>query len=182
MCSYIFPDCPGYSCQVVVQARLSLLQALESIELRTQRNPWSAQAISGCFDKTYKVVVLYEGEISRGFAVIYNTRISTDLLSIGVDPCCQGRGLGRFLLRCTLKEADAGGAGECFLEVRVSNERAIALYHSFDFAIVGTRRNYYPAVCGFPAEDAYTMRLDNIRAGLQREQESRVHPVPSGSP
>lgn len=168
---YIFPNCPDYCCKVVVQAQLSLLNALESIEKRTQKHPWNAQTLSGCFDKSYKVIVLYEKEISRGFAVILNTKISTDLLSIGVEPLCQGKGLGRFLLRCTLQEAEAGGAGECFLEVRVSNERAISLYRSFEFEIAGIRKNYYPPVCGYPAEDAYTMHLENIRAGLGHEQE-----------
>lgn len=154
------------SCVSVSESSLSLLKALELIEQRTQKNPWNAQSLKECFSDTYKVIVLYAGKISEGFAVIYNTKVTTDLLTIGIDPEYQGRGLGRFLLRCALAEALHGGADECFLEVRVSNTRAQNLYRSLGFEQVGLRHGYYGADSSGPAEDAYTMRLADIRAAL----------------
>ena len=46
-------------------------------------------------------------------------------------------------------------AGECFLEVRASNQSAYRLYERYGFNEVGRRRDYYPAVGG--REDALVM-------------------------
>lgn len=165
------------SAVAVTEKRLSLIHALELIEQRTQKNPWNAQSLTECFSDAYKVIVLYVGELSQGFAVIYNTRFTTDLLTIGVDPSFQGKGYGRFLLECTLREALEGGAEECFLEVRVSNIRAQSLYKSMGFEIVGTRKEYYQKTSSEPAEDAYTMQLSDIATALSR-RESTVNGVP----
>lgn len=72
--------------------------------------------------------------------------------TIGVDPAEQGRGTGRALLRGLLAAADALDA-ETFLEVRVDNAPALALYRSEGFGVVGTRRRYYAS-----GADAHTMR------------------------
>lgn len=153
---------PNVCCKTVTEARISLIDALELIEQRTQKNPWNAQSLSECFQDEYRTAVLFVGHDPQGFAVIYNTRFTTDLLSIGIDPMYQGKGYGRFLLRCILREALLADANECFLEVRVSNERAINLYKSFGFEIAGKRRGYYSATSAGPAEDAYTMALYDI--------------------
>jgi ribosomal-protein-alanine N-acetyltransferase len=162
---YVLKDAKdrGVRCETVTEARVSMLDALELIEQRTQKHPWSAQSLGECFSDSYRTAVLFVDKVPQGFAVIYNTRFSTDLLSIGVDPEYQGRGYGRFLLRCILREALDAGADECFLEVRVSNERAISLYKSFGFEVAGLRRNYYSSSSAGPAEDAYTMVLHDIR-------------------
>jgi ribosomal-protein-alanine N-acetyltransferase len=73
--------------------------------------------------------------------------------TIGVDPACQGRGIGRRLLDELLAFADGAAV---YLEVRTDNEAAIALYRSTGFAQIGLRRHYY-RVSG---ADAYTMRRE----------------------
>jgi ribosomal-protein-alanine N-acetyltransferase len=77
--------------------------------------------------------------------------------TIGVDPACQGRGIGRRLLDELLEFADGGVV---YLEVRTDNEAAIALYRSVGFEQVGLRRRYY-RVSG---ADAYTMRREACHA------------------
>ena len=54
--------------------------------------------------------------------------------------CC---GIGKKLLRLSLEAATRNGAEQAILEVRVSNEPALALYYSLGFAKVGLRKNYY---------------------------------------
>ncbi len=61
-----------------------------------------------------------------------------------VHPEYQGRGLGTWLLGSLLEEAVARGLERATLEVRVSNERAIALYQKFGFLVAGRRKKYYP--------------------------------------
>jgi ribosomal-protein-alanine N-acetyltransferase len=47
-----------------------------------------------------------------------------------------------------LLRADELGVEQVFLEVRPSNDIAIALYESVDFKLVGTHLSYYQAVDG----------------------------------
>ena len=67
--------------------------------------------------------------------------------------------MGRELLRRFIDDAHRLGAEQIFLEVRVSNIAAIALYASEGFATVGRRDGYYPALAeGAVGEDALVMR------------------------
>ena len=145
-------------------ASQELVEALELIEQRTMKNPWSAQSLKECFEDAYKLLAIYKKGVVAGFSVIYNTRITTDLLTIAIDPQYQGLGLGRLLLKETLREAIKGGADECFLEVRRSNIRAQSLYKSAGFEVVGVRKNYYGATLGSEAEDAFTMSVSSLSA------------------
>lgn len=75
-----------------------------------------------------------------------------EIHTIGVDPAHQGRGIGRALLDGLLAAADGIGA-TTYLEVRVDNAPALALYRGVGFAVLGTRRRYYAS-----GADAHTMR------------------------
>ena len=55
----------------------------------------------------------------------------------------RGRGLGKFLVRFLLDEMQRAGLQKASLEVRVSNEVAIALYESCGFQLLGRRKGYY---------------------------------------
>ena len=70
--------------------------------------------------------------------------------NFAVHPDWRRRGLGRTLLGHTLAEAAAAGAPKATLEVRRSNEAAIALYEHGGFLRAGQRRAYYT----HPVEDA----------------------------
>lgn len=76
-----------------------------------------------------------------------------ELLLIATLPQCRRRGIGTGLLLHLLGEAERAGCSRCFLEVRVSNEPAIRLYHRNGFRTAGVRKNYYSA----PLEDAVVM-------------------------
>ena len=154
-----------FSCRVLTRGDLGLLPAMERIEARAHRHPWSEGDLRECFGDLYRIIGLFAGGTLTGFAVIYATRVTTDLLTIGVDPDSQGRGLGTLLLRAALREAVRAGADECFLEVRAGNTAAQGLYRKFGFKVTGVRRGYYaPLRAGGSAEDALTMRLDALAA------------------
>jgi [ribosomal protein S18]-alanine N-acetyltransferase len=80
------------------------------------------------------------------------------LLNLTVAPPLQGQGHARAMLGDLVQRARAAGAAQLWLEVRVSNERARALYRRYGFAEVGRRRGYYPVTQG-PREDAIVMSL-----------------------
>ena len=75
-----------------------------------------------------------------------------EIHTIGVDASRRGEGIGRALMEQMLHTVDLLD-GPCFLEVRVDNAAAIALYESCGFFTAGVRKNYYQA----SGTDAYTM-------------------------
>ena len=157
-----------YSVRVLTRDDLSLVPQLEQIELRTQKNAWNAQSLIECFDDSYIILGLFDVEKLIGFSVIYNTKFSTDLLTIGVDPDYQGKKLGSLLLHRTLEKALDIEDMECFLEVRVSNIVAQTLYKKYGFVEVGLRKEYYNPIGAEKGEDAYTLHLSDIKAHLEK--------------
>lgn len=77
-----------------------------------------------------------------------------EVLTVGVVPSAQRRGLARQMLAALYAEAIRRGARELFLEVRIDNTPAINLYESEGFARIGRRRGYYDN----GRVDAITMR------------------------
>lgn len=63
--------------------------------------------------------------------------------TIAVHPDWRGLGLGEWLLLSLLEAGQALGAETATLEVRPSNEPALALYQKYQFEEVGRRPRYY---------------------------------------
>ena len=86
-----------------------------------------------------------------------------DVMTIGVAPQARGSGVGRAILDALLDWARQAGAAEIFLDVRPSNEGAIALYNSRGFVEIGRRPRYFRN----PVEEAVEMRAPLTRAGAK---------------
>jgi [ribosomal protein S18]-alanine N-acetyltransferase len=78
------------------------------------------------------------------------------LLNITVCPSHQRQGWARVMLDALHDWAREQQAQWVWLEVRVSNTRAIAIYESYGFRRVGLRKAYYP-LDGLQREDALVM-------------------------
>ena len=83
------------------------------------------------------------------------------MLNITVRPDLQGQGYGRLLLDKVIERSRKAGMQSILLEVRPSNQRALAVYVHAGFTQIGVRKNYYPASATNAAtrEDAIVMRL-----------------------
>ena len=90
------------------------------------------------------------------FALFRQVLDEATLLNIVPHPAWRRRGLARRLLEYGLSMLTEQGAEKVFLEVRVGNSGAIALYHDMGFVDCGLRRGYYPASNG-EREDALVM-------------------------
>lgn len=80
------------------------------------------------------------------------------LLNITVAPAWQGRGLAVAMLDRLVAACRERDLPQLWLEVRLGNERAQAVYRRYGFSDVGRRRAYYPTPEG-PREDALLMSL-----------------------
>jgi [ribosomal protein S18]-alanine N-acetyltransferase len=128
------------------------LDAVAALEASLQVFPWSRGNFEDSLNAGYGVWVARLGGELIGFSVVMSVIDEAHLLTIGICKRYQGRGFGARMLRHAMHCARLGGASKLFLEVRPSNERAVALYRHFGFQEIGRRRDYYPAVVG--REDA----------------------------
>jgi ribosomal-protein-alanine N-acetyltransferase len=94
--------------------------------------------------RTYLVAQGPSGEL-LGWAGVMVIADSAEILTVGVVPEARRRGVARALVRELVREAVRRGAVEAFLEVRVDNPAARALYADEGFAEVGARPGYYDA-------------------------------------
>ncbi len=88
--------------------------------------------------------------IVAGLLVARTVAEEAELLNIAVLPEQRRLGLGTALLAEALRRLAAAGARKTWLEVRESNQPAIAFYRQHGFTVLGRRRAYYRA----PMEDA----------------------------
>jgi [ribosomal protein S18]-alanine N-acetyltransferase len=125
-------------------------------------DPWSAEQMWGelAHVPSTRWYAVHEDEVGiDGYVGLFAVPPEGDVATIGVAPRSQGRGLGRRLLEALTAEAVRRGCTQLFLEVRVDNAPAIALYESAGFERQGRRRDYYG-----PGSDALVLRKRIARA------------------
>lgn len=120
--------------------------------------PWTRGIFEDCLRVGYICRLLEHGGVVSGHIIISAVAGEAHLLNLCVAPEMQGYGLGRRMLSHAMMAARVAVAHRMILEVRPSNWRALRLYQSAGFEIVGRRRGYYPAHEG--REDALVMARD----------------------
>lgn len=88
-----------------------------------------------------------------GYAGYWLLVDETHICTIAVHPQWRNRGLGELLLLSLLDRGMKQGASRATLEVRTSNQAALALYRKYGFEVVSRRKRYYSN----NNEDAYIM-------------------------
>lgn len=128
-----------------------------SIHRIGQPNPWSSRVFDDCLTPPYFAVYIGLKEIELGYLIGMKVLDEVTLMDIGVDAKYQGQGIGRLLMNYLVDLCLAQSIKQIWLEVRVSNERAIQLYQSVGFNLIETRKSYYVNDDG--REDALIMCL-----------------------
>jgi [ribosomal protein S18]-alanine N-acetyltransferase len=134
------------------------IPALTALELELfPQDAWPAQTwwaeLAGRPRRSY-IVIEQDGAIV-GYAGVDRGGEVADVMTIGVAPAVQGRGLGRVLMRWLIAEARSAAAEHLMLEVRADNVAAQRLYAEAGFALLTVRRRYYQP----KGVDALIMRL-----------------------
>ncbi len=138
----------------VTRFRREHLASAAELEAMCFSSPWSARALELLLgEDAYGVVCLQNGAVAAYGGMTF-APFEASVTNIAVHPDARRQGLGEAVLHGLLQAATAQGAQEIFLEVRVSNGAAIALYEKAGFETVGKRRNFYRA----PTEDALIMK------------------------
>lgn len=144
----------------IVPMRRRHLRGVLRIETQAYPKPWtyglylSELALGGlrCY-----LVARSRGEVVGYGGVMY---IGPDahVTTLATAPEFHRRGIAGRVLLGLARAAVAHGAENLTLEVRVTNEAAIALYRRFGFVPAGVRKNYYAEV----KEDALVMWANDI--------------------
>ena len=131
------------------------LEEVAAAEQRIHPFPWSPGNFRDSLAAGHDCWLRRHGAALVAFAVVMRAVDEAHLLNISVIAERQRSGLGRALLEFLCDQARQAGMQRMLLEVRTSNESAVAFYRHFDFAEIGRRRGYYPASAG--REDAIVM-------------------------
>jgi ribosomal-protein-alanine N-acetyltransferase len=133
------------------------LPAVMRTEPTIYSHPWTLGNFRDSLNAGHSAWVMEVAGELVGYALIMMVLDEAHLLNISVAKPFQGQGLGRALLAQMVEISRRYQAANMFLEVRVSNTAAIALYEAMGFCEMGIRRNYYPTKSG--REDAVLMGL-----------------------
>ena len=130
------------------------LDSVAQIEAVVFSNPWRRRDFEfSLFREGSHCRVAWLGERLVGYTVGFEISYEYHLSDFAIDPEFQGQGLGKQLLDLLLDDLDREKTHVVSLEVRVSNQKAIALYKKRGFQTLAIRKRYYSR----PKEDALVM-------------------------
>jgi [ribosomal protein S18]-alanine N-acetyltransferase len=123
---------------------LSDLNAIDAIEQRAYRTPWSRSMFASELAKGSSICLgAFEGDELVGYVVNSRYVDAWHVMNVAVDPDQQRRGIATRLLEHLFELTRDDQRRGYTLEVRVSNKEAIGLYESLGFVREGLRRGYY---------------------------------------
>ena len=127
------------------------------LEKQCFADPWSEAALEVlCKPHGFALVIpAPDGEAcALAYAGMTYALDEASITNVAVRPDHRRQGLARHLLSELMRQARSQGAASLYLEVRVSNAPAIALYRALGFEECGRRPRFYRN----PTEDALLMR------------------------
>ena len=142
---------------MIVNMTQEHVSQIAQLEKMCFSDPWSEKSISAELNCRLSCwLVALEGDQVVGYVGSQTVIDETDMMNVAVHPDFRRKGVAEMLigeLICALKDR---GSKALLLEVRASNNPAIALYEKLGFCQVGRRPNYYRN----PKEDALILRKE----------------------
>lgn len=141
----------------IVKMEQNHTEQIAALEKQCFSDPWSINSIN--YELTNPLalwLVAVDGDRVAGYVGSQSVLGESDMMNLAVAPEYRRRGLGEQLVNALVKWLCESGNRCLTLEVRVSNESAIALYSKNGFVQVGRRPNYYRN----PKEDALILRKE----------------------
>lgn len=118
--------------------------------------PWSEISFITSMEQEHTIYLVAEAvntEQIVGYCGLYQSLDEADITNVAVKPEFRRQHVAERMLEQLLELAKSRGAERFTLEVRQSNQAAIALYTNFGFESAGIRKKFYEK----PVEDAVIM-------------------------
>ena len=144
--------------EAFVPGRADQLNAVQAVELRAYAHPWSRGNFVDALASGHQAQLLMADDVLLGYFIAMKGVDEVHLLNITIAPEHQGQGWAWVCLDALAVWARGQAAQWLWLEVRVSNARAMKVYAAHGYKRVGLRKDYYPAAGG-QREDAIVMSL-----------------------
>ena len=130
------------------------IPVIADMERRCFHDAWTEEMLSDTLRyPIYSCFLAEERGQVCGYCCLIVVCEDAEVGNIAVDTPFRGKGIGKALMEAMHKRAKEKGATQSFLEVRVSNANAIALYKKFGYESYGIRARYYE-----DGEDAMVMK------------------------
>ncbi len=143
---------PSALAPLIREMRQTDVPRIAALERQAYEFPWSPGIFRDCLLAGYtSLVAEFRGDVI-GYAIMSVAAGEAHLLNLCVATGVRRCGYGRRLLDVVIERALQAGAERMHLEVRPSNEAALALYANYGFERIGLRKHYYRASSG--SEDA----------------------------
>lgn len=120
------------------------IETVASLEAEIFPDPWSAKSIKETYDQKHALILgAYQDENLIGYVIFYYILDEGEIARIAVSPSHRRQGVADEIFAGLLSFCTKNSVERILLDVRVSNEAAIAFYKKSGFAEDGIRKNFY---------------------------------------
>lgn len=142
---------------VITKAEMGDVLAIQAVENLCFKDAWTKKMITSALEGVYDEVYVYrEKESIVGYIDFRIVQDEAEVFRIAVVPEKRKMHCAWQLMEVMQEVCRQKNIVKQFLEVRVSNEPAIALYQKYGFVEIGRRKEYYIN----PVEDAILMKKE----------------------
>lgn len=120
------------------------LERVAVLEQSCHTHPWSLDLFRRELENPFsRIDLLFRDNDLAGYLCSWQVAGELQILNVATAPAFRRCGVARSLMRHVFRRGREEGLEKAFLEVRVGNAAAIALYRSFGFCIIDRRPKYY---------------------------------------
>lgn len=142
---------------MITKAEMGDVLAIQAVENLCFNDAWTKKMITSALEGVYDEVYVYrEKESIVGYIHFRIVQDEAEVFRIAVVPEKRKMHCAWQLMEVMQEVCRQKNIVKQFLEVRVSNEPAIALYQKYGFVEIGRRKEYYIN----PVEDAILMKKE----------------------
>lgn len=136
------------------------IEAIAYLESEIFSDAWSEKSIKETYENQNACILgAYKEGVLAGYVIFYYVLDEGEIARIAVSPQYRRQGVADQIFAGLLGFCTEKSIERILLDVRISNEPAIAFYRKSGFAEDGIRRNFYD----YPKEDALLMSVSLVR-------------------
>ena len=132
---------------------------IAEIEAKTFSDAWTEKSVQDTFGQKQAFITVAENEGKVvGYCIIYYVMDEAEIARIAIGEDVRRQGVGNGLLYYTCECCREKQIERLLLDVRESNEGAIAFYQKYGFQTDGMRKHFYE----MPKENAVLMSMSLV--------------------